>query len=146
MAAWCNQESQTQSSDRPTRQSQRRRWEKPPAGHVKVNCEAAFDVNTSSGGWGCILRDSDSDVVGAWPGRFDTLLNPLQGEIISCIQGVQAAIDAGVGRVVIETDALAVQQAVYSKAFDLSEVANLVAELRSLLSSNFISWRVQHHP
>jgi hypothetical protein len=69
-------------------------------------------------------------------------LEPLQGEIIACIQGVQTAIDAGVTQVIVETDALAVVQAVYSNTYDLSAMANIVAELRSLLSLNFNSWRV----
>jgi len=60
------------------------------------------------------------------------------------IQGVQAAIDAGVAPVIIETDALAVVQAVYSSTYDLSATVNIVTELRNLLSLNFISWRVQH--
>ena len=48
--------------------------------------------------------DSDGDVIAARRGRLDALLEPLQGEIIACIQGVQAAIDAGVGQVIIETE------------------------------------------
>ena len=63
--------------------------------------------------------------------------------IIACIQGTQAAVTAGVGHVVIETDAIAVVQAVHSDEYDLSDVFNLVEELRSLLAWNFISWRVQ---
>jgi ribonuclease HI len=70
-----------------------------------VNCDAAFDTETWNGGWGCVLRDSDGDVVEARRGRIEALLNPLQGEMIACIHGVQTAIDAGVGHVVIESDA-----------------------------------------
>ena len=46
----------------------------------------------------------DGDAVAARRGRLVALLEPLQGEIIACIQGVQAAIDAGVGQVIIETE------------------------------------------
>ena len=55
------------------------------------------------------------------------------------IQGVQA-----VGRVIIETEALAVVQAIYSSTYDLSATVNIVTELRNLLSLNFISWQVQY--
>lgn len=79
-------------------------------------------------------------------GRLEAILEPLQGEIIACIQGVQAAIDAGVVQVIVETDALAVVQAINSSSVDLSAMANLLSELRSLLSLNFNSWRVQHRP
>ena len=93
-----------------------------------------------------MLRDQDGDVVMACRGRIEALLNPLQGELIACIQGVQAAIEVGVGHVVVESDDVAVVQAVYSSAYDLSAVTHLVAELRSLLSMNFISWVVQQSP
>lgn len=126
--------------------SRSHRWEKPAAGHVKVNCDEAFEPGTGNGGWGCVLRDQDGDVVMACCGRIEALLNPLQGELIACIQGVQAAIEVGVGHVVVESDAVAVVQAVYSSAYDLSAVTHLVAELRSLLSMNFISWVVQQSP
>jgi hypothetical protein len=79
-------------------------------------------------------------------GRTEALLNPLHGELIACIQGTQAAVVAGVGHVVIETDAVAVVKAVYSDEYDLSSVSNLVEELRSLLAYNFISWKVQQRP
>jgi hypothetical protein len=71
-------------------------------------------------------------------------IDPMQGEIIACIQGIQAAAEAGVGNVIIVMDASTVVQAVYSSAYDLSTVTYLVAELRSLLSLNFLSWRVQY--
>jgi hypothetical protein len=62
-----------------------RAWERSPEDHVKVNCDAAFDPHTGSRGWGCILHDSDGDMIAARRGRLDALLEPLQGEIIACI-------------------------------------------------------------
>lgn len=59
---------------------------------------------------------------------------------------MQAAIEEGVGQVIIEIDAMAVVQAVQSNSYDLSVMENIVAELRNLLSLNFFSWRVQHRP
>ncbi|EAZ36284.1 hypothetical protein OsJ_20606 [Oryza sativa Japonica Group] len=60
--------------------------------------------------------------------------------------GVQAAVEMGIGRGMIETDATAVIQAVYTNDFELSDVSFLVAELQSLLRLNFISWSVSHVP
>lgn len=58
-----------------------RRWEKPEGDEVKVNCDAAFNPSNGNGGWGCILRDSDGDVVAARRGRLEACLNPLQGKL-----------------------------------------------------------------
>lgn len=74
------------------------------------------------------------------------MLEPFTGEIIACIQGTQAAINAGVGHLVVETDALEVVRAVLSNEYDLSSATHLVAELKSLLTWNFISWRIQQRP
>nr|BAC84868.1 hypothetical protein [Oryza sativa Japonica Group] len=41
--------------------------------HVNVNCDAAFNPVSGNGGWGCVLRDADSDVVAAFRGRVNNL-------------------------------------------------------------------------
>jgi ribonuclease HI len=122
------------------------RWEKPAENFVKVNCDAAFQSDTGNGGWGCVLRDSDGDFVMARRGRVEALMSLMHGELIACIHGVQAAIDAGVGHVVVETDAAEVVKAVYSEAYDFSAMTHLVQELHTLLVDNFISWFVKYCP
>lgn len=87
--------SQWGSKDRglPTARSGRdQKWEKPAENHIKVNCDAAFDSDTSNSGWGCVLRDSEGDVVTVSRGRVEVLMNPMHGELIACIHGVQADI------------------------------------------------------
>jgi len=96
-----------------------RRWERPEQDYIKVNCDAAYDPQSGNGGWGCVLRDADGDVVSAKRGRVEALMCALHGELIAIIHGTQAAADAGVGHVIIETNAVEVVQAVYSDAFDL---------------------------
>jgi len=97
-----------------------RRWERPEQDYIKVNCDGAYDPQSGNGGWGCVLRDADGDVVSAQRGRVEALMCALHGELIAIIHGTQAAADAGVGHVIIETNAVEVVQAVYSDAFDLS--------------------------
>jgi hypothetical protein len=53
-----------------------------------------YNPKEGDGGWGCIVRDSDGDV----------MIETLEDEVIACLQGVQAAIDVGIGHVA-ETDA-----------------------------------------
>ena len=47
---------------------------------------------------------------------------------------------------IIETNAQAVVQAIYTDEYALSDVFCLAEELRSLLVWNFTSWRIQQHP
>lgn len=43
------------------------------------------------------------------------LLDPFHAEVVACLKGVQAAIDFGISRAMVETDALLVKQAVESR-------------------------------
>jgi hypothetical protein len=143
MAEWKRQETKKVEGIGGTRLS---KWERLEQNYIKVNCDAAYDVNTSNGGWGCVLHDADGDAISVYCRRVESLMSALHGELIASIHGAQATADKGVGHVILETDALEVVQAVYSDAFDLSAVTFLVGELRCLLEFNFISWRVQQRP
>lgn len=95
---------------------------------------------------GYVIRDSDGDVVQAGRGKINHLMNSFQGEIVACLQGVQAAIELGISYVVLETDALLVQQAATSEAYDLSTMSALIKELKDLCNHNFISFSFQFKP
>lgn len=69
----------------------RPKWEKPDGERVKVNCDAAFNSATGNGGWGCVLRDANGDVVTVRRGRVESLMHAFHGDLISGIQGAQAA-------------------------------------------------------
>jgi len=123
-----------------------RRWTKPPRGVLKLNCDASFAPGEGSGGWGFLIRDSDGDVVSAGWGRVNHLLNAFQAEVIACMHGVQTAINLGIGRLILETDALLIKQAWDSNREDLSVVGLLIEELKSLSSLNFTSCDCFHIP
>jgi hypothetical protein len=54
------------------------KWERPEQYYIKVNCDAAYEVNTSNGGLGCVLRDADGDVVAVHRGRVTFLVGELR--------------------------------------------------------------------
>lgn len=60
------------------------------------------------------------------------------------MQGVQIAIDLGIGHIILETDAQEVVRALNSTAYDDSVVGHLVEEIKFLSSSNFISFECDH--
>ena len=85
-------------------------------------------------GWGYIIRDDEGDLISAGRGRFSHILDPFQAEVIACLQGLQAAIDLGISKLHLETDAFQVQQAVESKQLNLSIAGELIRETnRSIL-------------
>lgn len=79
-------------------------------------------------------------------GRIDHVMNPFHAELVACLQGVQAAADLGATRVIIETDALMVVQAVKTNDYVLDEAGGLVRELKEALRFNFIFYDVIHSP
>jgi len=106
---------------------------------LKLNCNAAFLVETHSGSWGVIIRDADGEVVNTGRGRVNHLRNPFHVELIACLQGIQLAVNMGIGHIIVETDAQEVVKAVNSREYDDSAVSHLIEEIKSLLGSNFLN-------
>lgn len=108
----------------------RQRWVRPPEDVLKINCDGSFHQSEKAGSWGFLIRDLDGDVVMAGRGKINNLLNAFQAELVACLQGVQAAIDLGIGHIILETDAREVVKALNSKAYDGSVVGHLVEEIK----------------
>jgi len=130
-----------QHTSKPTQVGQRKQvWRRPPNGVLKLNCDGSFLPSEKSGSWGCLIRDSDGDVVQAGRGKINNLLSAFQAELIACLQGIQMAASLGIGRLILATDAMEVVGAVNSEVHDASAVGHLMEEIKSLLSLNFISF------
>lgn len=94
-------------------------------------------ADSNTGSWGFILRDSDGDVVLSGRGRINHLLSAFHAEIIAALQGVQAALSLGVSRLILETDALMLQQELASKEYCAKPEGGLVQELKVIVSTIF---------
>ena len=70
------------------------------------------------------------------------MLEASHAEIVACLQAAQRAIDLGVQKLILESDAMTVIQAVNSSVFDRSSASGLLWELKECLSSNFTSCHV----
>lgn len=122
---------------------EKKRWEKPQEDTLKINCDGAFHADTGAAGWGFVIRDADGDVALAGKGRLDHV-DSFQAEAISCLQGVQAAIDLGARSVILETDASTIKDDVYSNSHDLAAGDHPILELTDLLKFNFAEWKLVH--
>ena len=65
------------------------------------------------------------------------MLSAFHAEVIAALQGVQAALNLGVGRLTLETNALTLQQELAAEPFCAKPEGGLVQELKSLASVNF---------
>lgn len=64
----------------------------------------------------------------------------------SCVEGVRAALQLGMGHILVETEAMMAKQAIKSLEFYLSTAAGLIVELTDLVYGNLLSWDFVYVP
>jgi ribonuclease HI len=122
------------------------KWSRPQVGMLKINVDGGFIKDYAKGSWGYVIRNDEGEVIQAGAGKIAHALQPCQTELMACIQGIKAAMHLGVHRVVLETDALIVTQALQTTDFRLSMMGGLVYELKDLLATEFFEARVSYTP
>jgi ribonuclease HI len=130
----------------PANGSPRAVWNNPPIGVLKLSCDGAFRQINRSGGWGFVFRDHEGSMLSSGYGWIEKVLEPAHAEIIACLQATQRAIELGIQKIILETDAAAIVKALMSNVLDRSSASGLLWELKDLLASNFVSRSVAHNP
>ena len=69
------------------------------------------------------------------------MLSAFQAELIACMQGVQAALNLGIGRLLLKIDALMIEQAMNSDDFDAMAEGIILEELKFLVRVNFFEFK-----
>jgi len=69
------------------------------------------------------------------------VLNAFQAELIAWMQGVQEALNLGIGRLLLETDALMIEQAMNSDVVDAMAEGVILEELKFLVRVNFSDFK-----
>ena len=108
------------------------KWTKPPENLVKINFDGAFDQATNSGGWGFVIRDHDGVFIAAGAGKSIHLRDALHSEVVACLAAIDGAVRTGANRIIFESNASSLVQALKSNDYDKSEIGVLVMEARSL--------------
>jgi ribonuclease HI len=106
-------------------------------GVLKLSCDASFLQESRSGSWGFLIRDHDGGVVMAGRGKINNVLSAFHAELIACLQGIQVANNMGIGNLILETDAINVQQALLSRGYDVRPEGALIEELKAMAMLNF---------
>lgn len=118
-------------------------WRPPPRDILKINIDDAFREEEKTGAWGFMIRDCDGNGVLAGSGRLRWVHDALTAEREACLLALSAAMDAGISRVMIETDSTNLVSAVKSGDFDMAPGGVIFKEIRLLLSLHFVTlnWR-----
>lgn len=105
-------------------------------GYWHVHASELVEPGHDDGGWGYIIRNSDGH---CRVGRLPYLSDPFQAELVACLQGIQAAIDIGITRIVVEIDAVMVELSVEAKDWGLLMPGRIILEIQELARLNFVS-------
>ena len=109
------------------------KWIPPPDDFVKINLDGAFTAESTSGGWGCIARSSDGNVIFAAAGRAHNLSEALHSESFAMLKAIMLAEQNGMGRVIFATDCACLKAACSSSEFDHSPLGTLFREIKYVL-------------
>lgn len=125
------------------RQSTTAKWIKPPSGWLKMNTDAAIDIQGKKVGLGLVLRDSEGSLVAAVATNWSGDYHPKIAEPISVSEALKWLKDRRLNHVQIETDSLLVIQGLTNSStvsyFDLVlEDVRVLANSFSHISFSFV--------
>lgn len=110
-----------------------KKWKPPDRGTLKLNVDASFAPEASSFSIGMVVRDHEGVFI---EGRSMTLPRPATVFEAECI-GVREALSWILSfqgqAVVVETDSLLTQRALYGGSMNLLEVGHVIDQCRELL-------------
>uniref|UniRef100_A0ACD5Y1D3 Uncharacterized protein n=1 Tax=Avena sativa TaxID=4498 RepID=A0ACD5Y1D3_AVESA len=75
-------------------------------------------------------------------GQLSHVADALHTETVACLKAIEFASEAGMGRIIIETDATLLKSALQSSEFDSARHGVLFREAKFLLTTNFIKYKV----
>uniref|UniRef100_A0ACD5ZDA9 Uncharacterized protein n=1 Tax=Avena sativa TaxID=4498 RepID=A0ACD5ZDA9_AVESA len=104
-------------SDKPPKPPDIHKWAKPPDNHVKVNFDGSYLADAGAGGWGYVIRDQAGNFIAA--GSVPHLGSALHFEVVACLAAIQGANEIGANRIIFESDASTLVEALKSNDYDM---------------------------
>ncbi|WVZ95969.1 hypothetical protein U9M48_041787 [Paspalum notatum var. saurae] len=123
-----------------------KRWSRPPVDQLKINCDGAFLASMKTGGWGFVIRDHDGHGVLAGAGRLEGVTDVLCAESHACLAALDAAMEHGISRVIVETDSASLVEGLKTNAFGQAPCGVILKEIKELCRLHFDSVEVMHAP
>ena len=120
------------------------KWVRPPEGIMKINVDGAFKNETGQGGWGAVIRNEEGEVVKAGAGNISHTMDTFHAEMVAAREGIRLAAKAGMGHVIMKTDAMLVKFAMQNDGFRLSPLGGLIWEIKTMVACSFSSISFDH--
>ncbi|XP_073355676.1 uncharacterized protein [Aegilops tauschii subsp. strangulata] len=119
------------------------KWQPPSHDELKVNLDGAFTPDSSFGGWGVVVRDSDGQIIAARAGRQEHTQDAFQAELNAMGAAVALAADLGVLRVIFETDPQLLADAMDLQKVDSTPYAIVIEDIKFQLKLWFAKHSVR---
>lgn len=107
------------------------KWEKPPAGVIKVNVDATW--NGEGAGIGVVARDSDGLVIGGCTCFVENLSTCEWVEVEAVKAGCLWALENDLNDVIIESDCASIINKLNSKKEDLTVLDYFITKVKNLV-------------
>lgn len=115
-----------------------KQWQRPGVNNVKINVDGSYMEATSTGCWGFIICNHSGLFIGSGAGRIDHCVEAMYPELIAVRQALFLK-DAGLERVILETDAINVKTAPTTQHYDLAKFAMLIMGIKDFMQEDFQS-------
>jgi ribonuclease HI len=122
---------------------ERGRWKPPDSGFIKINVDAGYNADQKNGSVGVVVRNHEGMLLRATALWFAHAASALILEAEAVRAGIRLAIDMGIQRVIIETDALEVVNLWKEKGTGRSIITSICQEVREL-SGFLASFELNH--
>jgi ribonuclease HI len=116
------------SSDKP--------WTKPPPGWAKLSIDGSFQSKNGSAGTGMVLRDSAGSVIFSACRSLMSCEQPLEAEILACLEGLELGLQHTHLPIMIETDCSQLISSIHAKEQDRSPFLHSISEIKELASGS----------
>jgi hypothetical protein len=107
-------------------------WTRPPPGWSKLNTDASWTGEESTGGAGMILRDAAGNITCSACWSLTPCGSPLETELKACIHGLSLAMQWTDEPIIVETDCLEAIQMINDPGPSRSTLAALICQMKSL--------------
>jgi ribonuclease HI len=113
---------------------------------LKINSDGAFRESTHSGGWGFTIKNERGETLVAGAGNLMFVTDSLHAETMAMFFAIQEAARMGCRKVILETDASVLMQAMISDAYDNSVLGVLFKEMKSVIRYSFQCCKIEACP
>ena len=112
------------------------KWRPPPGSSYKLNFDAAVFSDTSSSGFGAVIRNNLEEVMPAMSAKGPSVVDSEEAEVLACRRALEFAVNTGFEELMIEGDNSTVIRCISSLRAFHSRLGNIYADIHVLAAGS----------